>query len=514
MRLTTNRMSTPLTIPPKRGSSKKPQPSKPPQPNQSSWSSIIREGSRNPLAIFALIVLAVEAMLGTALFVSPAADRFHIILVMVAVLTLVIASVLIITIYRPRSQQGESVAGISPYRDNPLREKEKSNLIDINKRSVVGAESPPLSDDGLAREVQQLRLVLHQAQRYSTPTYYLDTHLSIIHWNVAFDIIFKPILAKIHRRHVNYFIAELANHDAVFDHARDFTQRIHDGELPLVDVEPLIYNSKTYGMVEFEKVASQLTDTDADLKAWAVALLPREIDWDMYRPDLLQRLRDDKLWSLYAVSYDIVLSEFTLYQKLIEEVIRGVPPDARRVLELGAGTGNVTKALLKCGYRVTAVENNPSMLEKMSAKRLENTGRLSIIINSVDNLDLVEERNFDAVVAVNVIYALDDPFACFRKVAQSLKRRGVFAFSTTHSETSLDALLAAIEGELKAQNAFNAKEEHYRRVVAINRDIECTTAKRYSKEQYVAWLEEAGFEVVHNFSSYKGAVVVIHACKV
>jgi hypothetical protein len=35
-------------------------------------------------------------------------------------------------------------------------------------------------------------------------------------------------------------------------------------------------------------------------------------------------------------------------------------------------------------------------------------------------------------------------------------------------------------------------------VVAANKDIQCTLALRYSREQYEAWLEEAGFEIVYN----------------
>jgi len=486
-----------------------------PQAKQVFWARIIDAASRNPLAFFALVVLVVEAMLGTALFFTKLEDRFNIIALMVSMLVLLIISVTAITIVRPGVFGGKSSGRARP-RQKPLvlPETEKKTLIDINKGAVIGAETPPLSNDGLVRELQQLRLVLYQAPRYATPTYYLDPHLSIIHWNVAFDLIFGPILAKIHRRHVNHFIVELANHAAVFDHARDFTEKVKNGQLPLVDIEPLVYNSPTYGTVEFEKVATQLTDGDANLKAWSVALLLKQIDWDMYRPDLLQRLRDDKLWSFYAVSYDIVLSEFSLYQGLITEVLQGIPPDAKRVLELGAGTGNVTRKLLQRNLRVTAVENNPIMLEKMSAKRLEQSGRLNVLINSAENLDLAEERNFDAVVAVNLVYALDDPMACFRKVAQSLKRGGVFTFSTTHAETHLDSLLAAIECELKEKGTFRVKEEHYRRIVAVNKHIEYTIARRYSREQYIAWLEQAGFEIMYNAPSYKDAVIVVHARKV
>ncbi|HJX85436.1 MAG TPA: class I SAM-dependent methyltransferase, partial [Candidatus Angelobacter sp.] len=393
-------------------------------------------------------------------------------------------------------------------------ETEKQRLIQANELLVIDGTKSRLTHDDLTRQLQQLRLVLYQAPRYSTPTYYLDTHLSVIHWNVAFELIFKPILSKIRRRHVNHLIAELSNCREVFNHAREFTDNATNGPLPLVDLEPLIYNSNAYGVVEFEKVATQLTDADANLKAWAVALFIKNIDWDMYNPDLLRRLEEDKLWGIYAVSYDAVLSGFSLYRQLIDEVLLGIPAGSGNILELGAGTGNATQALLQRGYRVTAVENNPLMLERLSAKKPLQTERLSINGESIDDFDFAGDGPFDAVVAVNVVYALDDPSGCFRKVAHALKPNGVFALSTTYSETDVEPLLAALEAELRAKGTFRASEEHFRRVALINKQLEFKVARRYSRKQYEAWLEQAGFVLIYNTLSYKDAVVVIHARKV
>jgi SAM-dependent methyltransferase len=121
---------------------------------------------------------------------------------------------------------------------------------------------------------------------------------------------------------------------------------------------------------------------------------------------------------------------------------------------------------------VIAVENNPFMWDKLYAKNLQKTGRLTLCLESAEDIDLVQERNLDAAVAVNCVYALEDPAGWFRKVAQILKSGGVIAVSTTHSETRLDPLLESIERELKANGTFRAKEEHYHRVVAANKDIE------------------------------------------
>ena len=466
------------------------------------------------MALFALVTLAAEGMMGVSLRLIPDTARQSVVFSMVALLALVIIGVVIIGLKQPDLLWSKPRPPMEVKKPDPLPPEKKQNLIEENKDAVVGADAPPLSRDNWATDLQQLRRVMSQGLQYSGPSYYLNTQLCVIDWNPAFELIFKPILKRIRCRHVNYFIAELANFDQVFMHARDFSDRQQRGELPLVDLEPLVYNSETYGVVEFEKVACQLTDANADLKAWGVALMLKQIDWEKFNPDLEKRLREHKRWSLYAVSYDIILGSFPPYVALIDEVINGIPPEARQVMDLGAGTGNVSAALLKRGYRVTAIENNQSMVEKMSNKKLDRNPNLTIHKESVE--DLVDFRNesFDAVTAVNVLYALDDPLKCIRDVARILRPGGIFAFSTTHSLTALDQLLLAIKTYLEGSGKMQGNEEHFQRVFEVNKDIEVTIAQCHSRQDYESWLVDSGFEIIYNKpDSYENAVMVIHARK-
>jgi SAM-dependent methyltransferase len=383
----------------------------------------------------------------------------------------------------------------------------------FKRQQVLHAGVSPLNAEDQISRLHDLRSVMYQAPRYTTPTYFLDTHLAVVAWNVAFEVIFRRILPAIRRRHVNNFIIELANQTEVFEHAREFTEKVKEGHLPLVDLEPLVYESPDYGKMEFIKVATQLTDADANLKAWSVALLPKKFDWKLFQRDLEERLSEDRMWGLYAVSYDALLRGFKPYEDLIQDVISGIPAGATRVLDLGAGTGNVTEKLLLRNYQVMAVENNPFMLEKMKEKRLGSNRNLTVLMESVENTEFDGQHDFDAVVAVNVAYALDDPPGCFRKVAEALKKGGVFTLSTTHSNTNLDALLKGIRDDLVSKGKFESCREHYDRLVSVNRAIERTIARRYSMEQYKEWLVETGFEIVRSEPKYFDAVEMIHACK-
>ena len=137
---------------------------------------------------------------------------------------------------------------------------------------ILGADTGP---PGLDLWYRQIRPLLYLAPIYTTPTYFLDSNLNIIDWNIGFELLFSEITPTLQYRHVNEFIARLANYDEVFDHGRQFTRKVHEGGLPLVDTEALVYRSRRYGDVRMLKIATQLHEETGEIRGWAVALLPR-----------------------------------------------------------------------------------------------------------------------------------------------------------------------------------------------------------------------------------------------
>ncbi len=71
-----------------------------------------------------------------------------------------------------------------------------------------------------------------------------------------------------------------------------------------------------------------------------------------------------------------------------------------RVLEIGCGTGAVTEKLLARGARVTALDQNPEMLEQ-ARSRLARAPReaLNLVERTAAEIDSFDDRSFDAVVA-------------------------------------------------------------------------------------------------------------------
>ena len=96
-------------------------------------------------------------------------------------------------------------------------------------------------------------------------------------------------------------------------------------------------------------------------------------------------------------------SPVVLYQRLSpgEEpaIIHGVVAPGAEILELGAGAGRVTHALIALGHRVVAVDESPEMLASIRGAET--------VLARIEGLDL--GRRFDAIVlASHFINVPDD----------------------------------------------------------------------------------------------------------
>ncbi len=506
----------------------RPSPEPAPEKRNSSGGSesridIIRAVS-TPMGFFVLVVLIVEVIFGTIVAVPGSVEptaKQTLIYGMLALILLLVFLVAGMALFRPGSlfvSEGRSTSEPPPAASAPVRPSLTSGLVDSataqqrmeRSPEIVGEEAPAPSAD---MWYQELRPVLHQAIHYTVPTYYLDANLRVIDWNLAFELVFSRLTGKLRGKHVKLFIAQLSNFDEVIAHAQKFSRQVYKGQIPFVDVEPLRYGSEMYGEVSFSKVAVQLHDAEGRPRGWSVSLMIREINWEAFQTDLLDVARRDKLWGVYSASYDRVLLSFPPYQKLIADVIAVVPGSDLSVIDLGAGTGNVTAALLAAGQTVTAVENNQGMLDRLRSKKLPRE-RLTVVKSSAESLDSLPDASFDAAVSVNMLYAVGDPLTCLQGIHRLLKPQGVLGFSTTHAEVELDPLLNSIKAHLEQSGTYEALAGDYKLVRDSNKQIEREIARRHTRDEYRDWVRSAGFEIIRDVpSTYEDAVMLIHARK-
>jgi ubiquinone/menaquinone biosynthesis C-methylase UbiE len=99
-----------------------------------------------------------------------------------------------------------------------------------------------------------------------------------------------------------------------------------------------------------------------------------------------------------------------------------------RILEIGCGTGAVTRRLVSLGARVTALDQSPEMLE-IARRRLADVppDRVSWLERTASEIDALPQASFDAVVAsfcLSDMSAGERSFA-LRQAARLLRAGGI-----------------------------------------------------------------------------------------
>lgn len=126
--------------------------------------------------------------------------------------------------------------------------------------------------------------------------------------------------------------------------------------------------------------------------------------------------------ALYDLQYAAYRDDIPFYTRLAHD-------QGGSVLELGAGTGRVTEALLAAGHEVVAVDASAAMLARARA-RLGTPPGLELV--QADMREFRLERTFDLVIApFNTLmhaYTIDDQDRTLATVAAHLAPGGLFAF--------------------------------------------------------------------------------------
>ena len=108
---------------------------------------------------------------------------------------------------------------------------------------------------------------------------------------------------------------------------------------------------------------------------------------------------------------------------------RHVRPDDSWV-DLGCGSGVLTKELLALGASVVAVDGSPRMLSHAREQiGLEYAGRVNWIQSDVQSIDALKDGAYDGVLCSSVVEYLDRPGALLKEVARILIPGGVLVIS-------------------------------------------------------------------------------------
>jgi SAM-dependent methyltransferase len=123
--------------------------------------------------------------------------------------------------------------------------------------------------------------------------------------------------------------------------------------------------------------------------------------------------------------------------------------DGDRVLEIGCGTGQLTRSLLARGLRVTALEPGDQLIG-IAEENLKDAGDVELVHARLEDMQLPRE-SYEAVFSASAIHWVD-PDLGWRKIADALAPNGTlaliqyFGLLEQRSVDDQEALLSAIRG--------------------------------------------------------------------
>ena len=95
------------------------------------------------------------------------------------------------------------------------------------------------------------------------------------------------------------------------------------------------------------------------------------------------------------------------------------PKPGERILDLGCGTGILTKELADAGCEIVGLDSSPEMVE--AAKQLGIDARL------IEGVEFESRKKFEAVISNAALHWMPDKYLVVRRVWQALKPGGRFA---------------------------------------------------------------------------------------
>lgn len=136
----------------------------------------------------------------------------------------------------------------------------------------------------------------------------------------------------------------------------------------------------------------------------------------------------------YSRYYDLLYKDkdYAAEAVYIANLIRSECPLAKKMLELGCGTGNHAAQLCKSGFEVTGLERSEEMVTLAKQKKIPGFNPLA---GDIENFEL--EEKFDVAISLfHVISYLnknESLVSCLTATSQHLNTGGIFIFDVWYS---------------------------------------------------------------------------------
>ncbi len=276
--------------------------------------------------------------------------------------------------------------------------------------------------------------------------------------------------------------------------------------------------SMEYGMITFKLTVIAIHNPDFNDSLDRIAY----IGFDNIRlvEDFLtiyqKRLKHQLIWETYAVGYDVILQKMDYYAEVVNRHHSALCAEGiNRVIDIGAGTGNVTIPLLQSGRSVTAIDMSRAMLDKMNSKLRDlDQPRIEIFQQSAEDLSDFADSSFDGVNILLALFDMGKPVAALDEAIRILRPSGTLIITEPKRTFNLLSLLSHAEKCLKDKGVYDKLSSHWACVSRANIIIDPSVR---STPLYIEDIQEklgkAGFNITDVKDSHYGNCATLRANK-
>ncbi|MAG02225.1 hypothetical protein CMI42_02715 [Candidatus Pacearchaeota archaeon] len=218
------------------------------------------------------------------------------------------------------------------------------------------------------------------------------------------------------------------------------------------------------------------------------------------------------IWSEHFRYYDLFQKNSDKYLKTIEFHLRKLKK-SKRILDTGAGSGNLALAFLRNGHLLTAVDSNKLALNILKDKCMDFKDKLMVKEMDVQNLDFDDEQ-FDGASSMFVIPFVKDNKKYFSKIFRVLKEGGVLVISAwAPVEDSLNGLMNPLEEELTKKEILPKYKKEWNLIKESGEVLVKTVLEGPDINGIINILEGVGFKNIKNHENPYGKYAYFITCE-